>query len=217
MVSKHHGSRSSPHQAGAAAPSDSHHGGKHKSAVDVKTQRVEKQVEEVIDIMEDNVQQMRERGDNLETLQASCESLEQDAAVFKKQTKEVQRKLWWKSHKMTFLIVVVVLIVIAAIAGKSVSLCIIQQDISLMSMCSAHCHELQVIASDTEIDKRNSKATCTARSVTCGRCCRVAAWLSRREFATQRRRAAKIARHRFFLLSRHSTLDKISTNRIESD
>lgn len=40
------------------------------SAVDHKTAQVEKQVEEVIDIMEDNVVKMRQRGDNLDTLQS---------------------------------------------------------------------------------------------------------------------------------------------------
>ena len=87
-----------------------------------KTVKIQKQVDEVKDVMENNVTDAMNRGEQLNDLEAKTLALEEGSKTFVKNTKQVSSNLWWKNMKYSAIIVgvivVVVLIVLFAVYGN---------------------------------------------------------------------------------------------------
>lgn len=89
-----------------------------------KIEQTQKQVNEVIDVMKDNVNRVLERGDKLADLDERADALQFGAHQFQATAKKVKRKYWWKNLKMWLLIgvivaVIIIVIVLASIDWKS--------------------------------------------------------------------------------------------------
>ncbi|GAU90162.1 hypothetical protein RvY_02620 [Ramazzottius varieornatus] len=80
-----------------------------------KIEQTQKQVNEVIDVMKDNVNRVLERGDRLADLDERADALQFGAHQFQATAKKVKRKYWWKNLKMWILIGVILAVIITVI------------------------------------------------------------------------------------------------------
>ncbi|XP_055963368.1 vesicle-associated membrane protein 4 isoform X2 [Sorex fumeus] len=80
---------------------------------------VQNQVDEVIDVMQENITKVIERGERLDELQDKSESLSDNAAAFSNRSKQLRRHMWWRGCKIkaimalvavTLLLVIIILI-----------------------------------------------------------------------------------------------------------
>ncbi|NXP58253.1 VAMP4 protein, partial [Chloropsis cyanopogon] len=76
---------------------------------------VQNQVDEVIDVMQENITKVIERGERLDDLQDKSDSLSDNAAAFSKRAKHLRRQMWWRDCKMKAIIAMVVLILLLVI------------------------------------------------------------------------------------------------------
>ncbi|KAJ3180550.1 hypothetical protein HK101_009950 [Irineochytrium annulatum] len=83
-----------------------------------KTQQVQAQVDDVVNIMRDNVQKATQRGEDLDVLQSRTEELQTSSAGFAAKSKEVRKKMFFKDMKMKLILGGVIFIVVAIIIGS---------------------------------------------------------------------------------------------------
>lgn len=83
-----------------------------------KTQRVQHQVDEVVNIMQDNIDQMYKRGENLNSLQNKTEDLHATSSQFRRGANQVRKRMWWKDLKWKIIIGVTILVILGAIIGS---------------------------------------------------------------------------------------------------
>uniref|UniRef100_U3JZF8 Vesicle associated membrane protein 4 n=5 Tax=Passeriformes TaxID=9126 RepID=U3JZF8_FICAL len=82
-----------------------------------KIRHVQNQVDEVIDVMQENITKVIERGERLDDLQDKSDSLSDNAAAFSKRAKHLRRQMWWRDCKMKAIIAMVVLVLLLVIIG----------------------------------------------------------------------------------------------------
>ncbi|NXJ26129.1 VAMP4 protein, partial [Dicrurus megarhynchus] len=80
-----------------------------------KIRHVQNQVDEVIDVMQENITKVIERGERLDDLQDKSDSLSDNAAAFSKRAKHLRRQMWWRDCKMKAIIAMVVVILLLVI------------------------------------------------------------------------------------------------------
>ncbi|KPP68635.1 Vesicle-associated membrane protein 4-like [Scleropages formosus] len=64
-----------------------------------KIRQVQNQVDEVIDVMQENISKVIERGERLDELQDKSESLSDNASAFSSRAKHLHRRMWWRDMK----------------------------------------------------------------------------------------------------------------------
>lgn len=77
-----------------------------KQTADPKVQRVQNEVDQVIDIMHDNIGKVLNRGERLEDLQDKSDDLAYNATVFRVSAKGLRSQFWWRDFKMKLIFVV---------------------------------------------------------------------------------------------------------------
>uniref|UniRef100_H0XZJ6 V-SNARE coiled-coil homology domain-containing protein n=1 Tax=Otolemur garnettii TaxID=30611 RepID=H0XZJ6_OTOGA len=86
-----------------------------------KIKHVQNQVDEVIDVMQENITKVIERGERLDELQDKSESLSDNATAFSNRSKQLRRQMWWRGCKIKaimalvagiLLLVIIILIVV---------------------------------------------------------------------------------------------------------
>jgi vesicle-associated membrane protein 4 len=85
-----------------------------------KTQKRQQEVDEVKGIMEQNVNTMLERGENLQDLTTQTETLQNSSQQFSKNAAAVKKKLWWKNVKMGIIVAAILLVIVIAIVAWAV-------------------------------------------------------------------------------------------------
>ncbi|MBN3314950.1 MYOC protein, partial [Atractosteus spatula] len=65
-----------------------------------KIRQVQTQVDEVIDVMQENITKVIERGERLDELQDKSESLSDNASAFSSRAKQLHRRMWWRDCKL---------------------------------------------------------------------------------------------------------------------
>ncbi|KAI8843255.1 hypothetical protein HDU78_008900 [Chytriomyces hyalinus] len=88
-----------------------------------KVNTVQKQVDEVVNLMTDNIAKVVQRGENLEQLQNKTDDLQQSAMQFKKGASAVRKEMWWKDMKMKMILggvlgVIVIIIILSVVLTK---------------------------------------------------------------------------------------------------
>ncbi|KAJ3052631.1 hypothetical protein HK097_005942 [Rhizophlyctis rosea] len=73
-----------------------------------KTQAVQQQVDEVVGIMQDNINKVMQRGEQLNSLQNKTEDLQNSSMQFRKGASKVRRQMWWKDVKMKLILAAVI-------------------------------------------------------------------------------------------------------------
>jgi len=87
-----------------------------------KTDRIAKvqdEINQVKDVMIKNIDKVLERGEKIELLVDKTEVLDQHAFKFKKQSRNLKNKLWWKNIKLWILIIVVLAAIIYIILASA--------------------------------------------------------------------------------------------------
>ncbi|CAM5160822.1 unnamed protein product [Natator depressus] len=80
-----------------------------------KIRHVQNQVDEVIDVMQENITKVIERGERLDDLQDKSESLSDNATAFSNRSKQLRRQMWWRGCKMKALVALVAVILLLVI------------------------------------------------------------------------------------------------------
>ncbi|KAJ1675240.1 Vesicle membrane receptor protein (v-SNARE) [Spiromyces aspiralis] len=80
-----------------------------------KATTVQRQVDEVVGIMQDNINKVMAREGQLENLQDKTEDLHQGSLAFKQKASGVRRKMKWRDMRLKIIIAIVVIILIVVI------------------------------------------------------------------------------------------------------
>uniref|UniRef100_A0A3Q3SHV5 Vesicle-associated membrane protein 4 n=1 Tax=Mastacembelus armatus TaxID=205130 RepID=A0A3Q3SHV5_9TELE len=83
-----------------------------------KLKQVQSQVDEVIDVMQENISKVIERGERLDDLQDKSESLSDNASAFSSRAKQLHRRMWWRDMKMKMIIALVVVALLLIIISE---------------------------------------------------------------------------------------------------
>jgi vesicle-associated membrane protein 7 len=80
-----------------------------------KVAQLQRDIDAVKDVMQDNIDRVLERGQKIDSLLESTEYLNESATTFSSNATELRRKMWWKNVKLLLLILFIVAIVIFVI------------------------------------------------------------------------------------------------------
>ncbi|XP_071495021.1 vesicle-associated membrane protein 8-like [Diadema antillarum] len=78
---------------------------------------IQKEVDQIAQIMVSNIDKMLDRGDALDDLMVSVEDLEAQAKGFQVVAKQVKKKEMWKYRKQTIILTIIVILILGGIAG----------------------------------------------------------------------------------------------------
>jgi hypothetical protein len=87
-----------------------------------KLAAVQKKVESVKIVMQENVDIALQNCVKLETIEKAAEELQQQAGVFKRNANELKKKMWWKNIKMKLIIAFIILAILGIIIGVAVAM-----------------------------------------------------------------------------------------------
>ncbi|XP_029790897.1 vesicle-associated membrane protein 4 isoform X2 [Suricata suricatta] len=87
-----------------------------------KIKHVQNQVDEVIDVMQENITKVIERGERLDELQDKSESLSDNATAFSNRSKQLRRQMWWRGCKIKAIMALVAVILLLVIIIDPVEL-----------------------------------------------------------------------------------------------
>ncbi|KAL1919720.1 uncharacterized protein VTP21DRAFT_1651 [Calcarisporiella thermophila] len=79
------------------------------------TTKVQEQVTQVLGIMQDNINKVMQRGDNLEDLATKTDNLHATSSQFRRGAHALRRRMWWKDFRMWILIGIVVIVLLIII------------------------------------------------------------------------------------------------------
>lgn len=88
-----------------------------------KVRQVQRQVGEVVGVMQNNIEKVLDRGERLEDLQDKSENLADTATDFNVRARRLQKRMWWKQMKMKICIgislLLIILIIVLSVALKA--------------------------------------------------------------------------------------------------
>ncbi|KAG1322760.1 hypothetical protein G6F62_010061 [Rhizopus arrhizus] len=91
---------------------------KGQDAAPSKTTQVQRQVDEVVGIMQENIDKVMQRGERLDDLRGKTEDLQATAGHFRRGANQVRKRMWWKDLKWKIIIAVTILVILGIIIGK---------------------------------------------------------------------------------------------------
>ena len=77
--------------------------------------QTQRQVDQVVDIMKNNMDRVLERDTKLSDLDTRADALQLESQQFEKTSAAVKNKYWWENMKMWIILAVVVLVLIGVI------------------------------------------------------------------------------------------------------
>jgi len=77
-----------------------------------KTQKIQKDIDDVKQTMNNNINVMIQNHDKLDALQDKTDNLRSNANAFSKRSTALKRTMWWKDKKLCLLIAAVIVIII---------------------------------------------------------------------------------------------------------
>ncbi|KAJ2735712.1 Vesicle membrane receptor protein (v-SNARE) [Coemansia sp. BCRC 34962] len=81
-----------------------------------KGHKVQQEVDKVVDIMNENIQMVMARGENLKDLDDRTGQLNDGAAQFRRNAADVRKTMWWRNMRLRIIVAgVVVLLVIVIV------------------------------------------------------------------------------------------------------
>ncbi|KAJ2800717.1 Vesicle membrane receptor protein (v-SNARE) [Coemansia helicoidea] len=76
---------------------------------------VQSQIDEVVDIMQENINSMVKRGEDLNMVQDKSDRLRDDTQLFRQSANNVRKKMWWKNMKWKIFIAAAIVVIILVI------------------------------------------------------------------------------------------------------
>lgn len=80
-----------------------------------RTNEIQQQIDDTVGIMRDNINQVAERGERLDSIQDKADNLAVSAQGFRRGANRVRKQMWWKDMKMKMCIVAGVIIALIVI------------------------------------------------------------------------------------------------------
>jgi vesicle-associated membrane protein 4 len=80
-----------------------------------RTQALQAQIDDTVEVMRDNINKVSERGERLEHLQDKTDNLAQSAQGFRRGANKVRKQMWWKDMKMRACLIVGIILLIVVI------------------------------------------------------------------------------------------------------
>ncbi|CAF2807088.1 unnamed protein product [Rotaria sp. Silwood2] len=88
-----------------------------EAALDIRTDSLHGQVQEVVGVMKDNIDKLLDRDVALNNLVTRTDDLQSSATTYNRTAKQLKRKYWWKNTKTNIciggIVITVVLIIIS--------------------------------------------------------------------------------------------------------
>ncbi|KAL7948402.1 acetylglutamate kinase [Trichoderma barbatum] len=84
-----------------------------------KTGNLQRQIDETVKVMHDNMNKVAQRGQNLDALQDKTNNLAESAQDFRRGANRVRKAMWWKDMKMRVCIVVGIILLLVVIIVPS--------------------------------------------------------------------------------------------------
>jgi hypothetical protein len=104
----------------SGSPHDLYEGPRATKESQDKISRLQKETDEVTNVMKGNVDSMLTRGESMRDLSKQTEDLQTSSQVFASKASSVKRKLWWKNVRTTAIIIAVILTIIIVFVGFNV-------------------------------------------------------------------------------------------------
>jgi len=87
-----------------------------------RTAAIQAEIDNTVNIMQDNIKKVAERGERLESLQDKTDTLAVSAQGFRRGANRVRKAMWWKDMKMRLLIgagiVILIIVIVVPILVK---------------------------------------------------------------------------------------------------
>ncbi|CAF1239047.1 unnamed protein product [Rotaria sp. Silwood1] len=80
-----------------------------------RTDNLQADVNQVVDIMKNNLEKVLERDANLTAVESRTNDLERGASQFTINARNIKKKYWWKNVKMWAIIIIIIIILIIII------------------------------------------------------------------------------------------------------
>ncbi|XP_032241231.2 vesicle-associated membrane protein 8 isoform X2 [Nematostella vectensis] len=77
--------------------------------------KVQREVDEVKDVMTKNIEKVLERGERIDILMDKAETLDNSAQTFQRHSSRLRKKMWWQNTRMCIILIFVLLIIVAII------------------------------------------------------------------------------------------------------
>ncbi|GAV06534.1 hypothetical protein RvY_16503 [Ramazzottius varieornatus] len=88
---------------------------------DDKVSNIQQQVTGVMQVMQDNINRILERGDRLDDLEERSDNLNVNADHFRRGASQVRRRMWWQNCKMKLIIALIFIAIITIIIVVAVT------------------------------------------------------------------------------------------------
>ncbi|KAH6605186.1 synaptobrevin [Trichoderma cornu-damae] len=85
-----------------------------------KTGNLQRQIDETVKVMHENMNKVAQRGQNLDALQDKTNNLAESAQDFRRGANRVRKQMWWKDMKMRVCIVIGIILLLVVIIVPSV-------------------------------------------------------------------------------------------------
>ncbi|KAH8705627.1 synaptobrevin-domain-containing protein [Talaromyces proteolyticus] len=95
-------------------------GGSSRQNGDQRTAEIQNQIDDTVRQMKNNMQDLSERGERLDSLQDKTDNLAVSAQGFRRGANRVRKQMWWKDMKMRVCLVIAVIILIIVIVVPAV-------------------------------------------------------------------------------------------------
>ncbi|KAJ2162580.1 Vesicle membrane receptor protein (v-SNARE) [Coemansia sp. RSA 552] len=91
---------------------------------DDKAKNIRQQVDQVVDIMQDNIDRIHQRGETLQDVNSKAEDLSVTSQAFQRSAVKVRKKMWWNNMKWKIiigvcLIIIILVIVLSVVLSKN--------------------------------------------------------------------------------------------------
>lgn len=85
-----------------------------------RTQALQAQIDDTVDVMRDNINKVSQRGERLDHLQDKTDNLAVSAQGFRRGANRVRKAMWWKDMKMRMWIAIGIIILLVIIIVPAV-------------------------------------------------------------------------------------------------
>ncbi|GMM33275.1 SNAP receptor [Saccharomycopsis crataegensis] len=80
-----------------------------------KINQVQQEIDDTVNIMRQNIDQVNQRGENLDSLQNQASDFRTSAGAFKSGANDVRKHFWWQNVKMKMCLIVAVIVLLIVI------------------------------------------------------------------------------------------------------
>ncbi|GAB7361813.1 hypothetical protein MBLNU230_g1855t1 [Neophaeotheca triangularis] len=101
-------------------PNNQNAGGSQQAGGQSRTEGLNREINDVVDQMRQNMTKASERGERLDSLQDKTDNLATSAQGFRRGANRVRKQMWWKDMRMRMCLIVGIILLLVVIIVPSV-------------------------------------------------------------------------------------------------